>query len=331
MPPDPHTTLTIEDDRWCQLLVDGELSSDDQVRFLARVQGEPAIAARVESHRRLRHSIEQSICPTQVSDELRARIASLVTAEERDIVARIGLGLPAPLAMEAPAKKSIFLGPRRASFAAVAATIMLISGVIAFSILGPTINQNVSHRLGVSMTDVASHVLHEHNRCSEDPIQRAQKAPFRTAERAYTELSAHVGHPVEIIDLRAIGYEFCCAGFCRVPGAESDSGHIMYRKAGSAGAPDEWVSLFVAPAEVPYHAVDIYGRPVPLQSGELFSESPGNDSFRNPSERIFGWTDGSLTYFLKVTSAADAASVIGELAPQFQRIKPMPKMHDSRG
>jgi hypothetical protein len=323
---DPRKMLTSEDDRRSQMFVDQELGAGDAEQFASRIQASSTLRSHAEAHSALRAAVGRALGDDVAAPELRARIATLLRGREADVVGRIGSNAPKSDVLA----RHFWDGPRRASLLAIVASLAFVAGAVLFGIFGPTIGQMAARHAGTPMTEVAAHATGEHTRCSEDEAQRAAKAPFRTPERAYAELSAHLGRPVEIMSLEALGYEFCCAGFCGVPGAESCSGHVMYRKRASTlgGEAEYWVSVFVVPADVPYFALDAFGRSVTLAPGELYAESPNNDSFRNPASRVYGWTDGELTYFVRLTNPVDAPHVIGELAPQFKRGMPSPRVRD---
>jgi hypothetical protein len=319
IPHDHDRELNYADDRRAQMHVDGELTDDAAASFQPRIDVSSVVSAHVEAHRNLKAAVARALEVEAPPEELRARIAKMLTGRGPEVVGRIG-GLRAR--SETAVRRSWWEGPRRANAVAVAASLAFVAGAVLFGIFGPTIGQVSRHSAGIAMTDVAAHATGEHSRCSESDVQRAAKAPFRTAQMASAELSAHLGRAVPVIDLSGIGYEFCCAGFCAVPGAESHSGHIMYVKSGDDPGSQYWVSLFVAPADVSYYALDSFGRSIMLSPGEIFAESPANDSFRNPASRVYGWSDGSLVYFLRVSAEADASAVIGELTPLYRREMP---------
>lgn len=314
-------SLTAADDIAAQRHVDEELTADADGLFMQRVAQQQTLAAHVQAHRNLKAAVAHAFITETLPashEELRARIAKLLTGRGPEVVGRIG-------ALRARAKGPAHrLRPahRRASGVAIAASLLLVAGSVLLGIFGPTIG-DLSRAAATPMTEVARHAAGEHDRCSESDAQRAAKAPFHTPEQAAAELSAHLGAPVAIRDLSSLGYSFCCAGFCAVPGAESHSGHIMYSRTDASTGSLSWVSLFIAPADHDYYALDAFGRRVPVEQGRLYAESPDNDSFRKPQSRIIGWRDRSLIYFLRVSSEADAASVVAELAPVYRRTPPL--------
>jgi anti-sigma factor RsiW len=267
--------------------VDGELEPEHAADVEQRLRSDAQFRARVHFEHLLRQRIDavmrrEAAVPPGLAERIKAALTEAATDSSAEVV--VGR-VDSSGAVAGRGKRSRRIGPAPMSVFAVAAALVLIAGVILFSIFGQQIGQN-----GNLAIETARFVEDVHIRCESDPETLARVSPWRVRGDAEDELTRHLGDgPVSVLDLSALGYEFYGAGRCRVPGPVP-SGHFFHKRpAEDNGGESLMVSLYVVPDRGQYDdQIDNYQ---PRTWFELPAE-PGS------SDRVFGISNGSLVYFL---------------------------------
>jgi len=275
---------------------DGELGPAETAAFEARLAGDPALTAEVERRLGARETMRSAIARSMQVEtplDLRASVLATLDQSRRPVSRRQGGDQLRP--------RSWWQGTRQANAFAVAASLLLVAGAVLFGIFGPRVVDRPGHGGGgdVPVTEVAETVVSEHESCAARGTCMAQDQPWRNLDAASEALSALIGHAVTAPNLDDAGYQFCCGGQSRVPGAGDRAGHLLYCRPDATGDNCSFLSIFVVPVETPYLAFDPFGRAGPLQCGIDYSLLTG------ATGEIHYWCDGVATWFVKPSDPTD--------------------------
>lgn len=228
-----------------RLYCDGELSPEQTSDFEQQLEANPSLKAaviqQVEVERRMRGWVGSAIkshCPCAPKD-LDQRIKVLFSQvkdlgePQSDVVGRIGAS---------GREYSRNRLPNRANVFAVAATLALIAGAVLFGIFGRTIDETVGPPVDLVARAAISASEHHDSIASNE---EAQKQCATIAELASERLSEWMGVPVEVFDLKDVGYEFVGADHCELT-LPDRTAHLVY-KSTKAGARKPMVSIFIVP------------------------------------------------------------------------------------
>jgi anti-sigma factor RsiW len=265
---------------------DGELDPDQAAVLEQRLESDEQLRAQLRFEHLLRQRVGEvmrrdSRAPADLAQRVSAALAvAKDDAEPEIIVGRID----STGAVAGRGKQSRRIGPAPMSMFAVAAALVLIAGVVLFSIFGQQIGQD-----GNLAVETARFVEDVHIRCESDPEILSRVSPWRERDEAEDELTRHLGDgDVSVLDLSSLGYTFYGAGRCRVPGPVP-SGHFFHKRPAGGDRGASMVSLYVVPDHGQY--VDQISDFRPGEWFELPAE-PGS------GDRILGISNGSIIYFL---------------------------------
>ncbi len=253
---------------------DGELDVDQQARLDAHLREHPQDEARIAFESQLRQACGRVMGPSSTPAGLRDRVVARLESEaEQELIAeRIE-------ARAAETRNPNFwnrLTPMVQSVAA--AVLLLVGGVFLFQVL----NIGSGSVAQAHMSEIATFVGDEHNRCIIDP-SRAAKFGINELESAPAILQEIIGKSISPADLAIGGLAFRDGGRCQVPG-KGESVHLRFDV---VEQPGETVSLFI--------------QQVASESDELFEDGK---SYEMKSDNIagnrlvYGWTIDGLNYFL---------------------------------
>jgi anti-sigma factor RsiW len=228
-----------------RLYCDGELSPEQTSDFEQRLEANPGLKAvvveQLEIERRMRGCVGSAIkshCPCAPKD-LDQRIKVLFSQvtdlgePEPEVVGRIGAN---------GREYSRARLPNRANVFAVAATLALIAGAVLFGIFGRTIDETAAPPVDLVARAAISASEHHDSIASDE---KAQKECATVAEVASERLTQWMGVPVEVFDLKEVGYEFVGAEHCEIT-LPDRTAHLVY-KSTTADARKPMVSIFIVP------------------------------------------------------------------------------------
>lgn len=276
--------------------VDGSMSPGETAAFEARLADDPALAAAVErtlaEQKRLRVALKR-VMTTLAPSGLRERVVAALHDESSHGASDGAASGDGPL-YTFGATQRWFDGPRRANAFAVAASLALVAGAIAFGVFGPRISDRPARgSADTPVSEVAERMTAAYERCAAHGSCGAQAQPWKSAEEAQASLAALLGRPMIIPDLQSLGFNFCSGGpFC-VPGACDRGGQLLYCRLDERGDQCAWMSVLVAPVETPYLAFDPFGRSGPLQCGVDYTLATASGG------AMHYWCDGVSTWFVK--------------------------------
>lgn len=274
--------------------VDGSMPPGETAAFEGRMADDPTLAKAVErtlADRQQLCTALKRVMATSTPSGLRARVVAALDAEP----------LQSDESDTTPIHRARwFDGPRRANAFAVAASLALVAGAIAFGVFGPRISDRPSRgSADTPVSEVAERMTAAYDRCAAHGSCGAQGQPWTSAEEAGASLAALLGRPMIVPDLSALGFSFCSGGpFC-VPGACDRGGHLLYCRLDERGEQCAWMSVLVAPVETPYLAFDPFGRSGPLQCGVDYSLPTSGGG------AMHYWCDGVSTWFVKTDVNVD--------------------------
>jgi anti-sigma factor RsiW len=278
--------------------VDGELSSDEAAALEERAAADPDVALRLRFEQGMRERVRRVMTECSTPDDLAGTVRDAIAADEE------------PIAIETE-RRSWLAGPQRANVFAVAATLAVVAGAVLFGIFGRQIDTFRPNGPGGEITEIASFVADEHQRCAGRQESRDRKATWVVADEARARLGRHLGTDVEVFDLSALGYRFVGAGACHLPG-RATSGHMIYTRSEPApdGCPESMVSVFVVPSTTPVDA-DLLLTLAPWEWTRA-GEAP------ECSRRVGLSNDGTCLYYLVCCNEGDLGAV-AELISQAGR------------
>lgn len=292
---------------------DGELPASETAVLEAILQSDPELARRVErvleERRKFRAALVRAVGTGAAPASVRERVQGLLRTELAEVPVAASAAAP-PLRLVPARRRSAFLaGPARASWLAVAATLMLVAGSVLFGIFGPRIRDRMPVQSeDTPVSEFAAAVDHQHGESAALGTCTAQPQPWHDIEEASQALTMLLGRAVNAPDLSAAGYEFCCGGGCYMPGSGTRSAHLLYCLP-AEGEKCEFLSIFMAPVETPLTAVDSFGR-----AGRLECGVPYTVASPNGGEMAY-WCDGSITWFVKSSGPTDL-DVLRRLFPE---------------
>ncbi|MDY7107693.1 MAG: hypothetical protein SYC29_03560 [Planctomycetota bacterium] len=265
---------------------DGELDPEQAAALQQRLESDHRLRAQLRFEHVLRERIGEvmrdgSSAPAGLVERISAALSEATDEPEPEVVAgRVDSGG----AVAGRGKRARRVGPAPMSMFAVAAALLLVAGVILFSIFG----EQIGHEGNLAI-ETARFVEDVHIRCETEPKTLAKVSPWRARGEAERELTRHLGDgEVSVLDLSSLGYKFYGAGPCHVPGPVP-SGHFFHERPAEEGRDASMVSLYVVPDHGQY--ADQIDEHRPGQWFELPAE-PGS------GDRILGISNGSIMYFL---------------------------------
>lgn len=222
--------------------VDGELDPVQTQQVEADLAHDARVQQFVAFERQLRDRVSLTMTDSQAPPaELRDTLINLIRSADltddatpdqrlrpaekssRAVAGRIGPETPTPAHRPAARWQQI-------NVFAVAATLMLVAGVVLVSIYAPTINDysKDTPQTVVSLDRISEFVQGEHGKCGDGNYREA-KAHYHDKAEAREKLSAHLNTTITVFDLSHIlsGYRFIGGGECGVPGADR-SAHLVY-------------------------------------------------------------------------------------------------------
>jgi hypothetical protein len=307
-----------------QQYVDGELDPVQTQQVESDLDRDPQARQFVAFERQLRDRVGQVMADTPAAPaDLRSRLSHLIQTTDLDEAAD-------PVERQRPAEKSPRavagrIGPettpeahrpaarwQQINIFAVAATLMLVAGVVLVSIYAPTINEygnDVPQRTVVSLDRISDFVQGEHGRCSGDGDYRQAKAHYHDQAEAREKLSAHLHATITIFDLSEIlhGYTFVGGGECGVPGADR-SAHLVY--VGEA--------VTLADGSVVHPMASVFIEPLTdelpaLTEGTWMESECG-------TQKLSYFTDGQLVYWITCCRPADQPAITAAVDAQLKAV-----------
>ncbi|UCD75818.1 MAG: hypothetical protein JSV91_02650 [Phycisphaerales bacterium] len=211
----------------------------------ARLADSPEARAQVEFERGLRARVSEVMkssapaAPEELADLIRSALNQAEDEQVAEPPVPVVAGRIDPTAQTRPAAATPrwrWVLPQRANAVAIAATLVIIAGVIIVSILLPPIGpspQDQTPQIAVSLIGKAvEYVAEHHGKCAHDEEYLNREGPYQSPAEAKEKLSTYLGHEVTIFDfsdLADASYRFAGGGECAVPGAEP-SCHLIYRR-----------------------------------------------------------------------------------------------------
>ncbi len=246
--------ITNRDITTIRLYVDGESAPEEKRAVEERLERDAEFRDRVEFERSLRERIgvvlgtSAASAPEGLSEQIRAALAS---ADFETVEEAAPVNLPPEPHREQVSNDrrwSLWGGPVRVNYLAVAACLALVSGAVLWGIFGSPINNFVPGQADM-VGDIATFTAQEHIRCADSEENRAAKAKYHDPEKTLEALQEHlslVGPPPILFDFTDIGYDFYGGGPCMVPGGEP-SFHLIYIHPSEHDQPVKLISIFIIP------------------------------------------------------------------------------------
>ena len=302
--------------------VDGELSLEEVAALEERLKVDAETREQVEFEQHLRDRVSTAmgsvtpVLPEGLADRIRAVLDKSGAEQEQEqeteppvpvIVGRIGSDVPLEPSAQARTRK--WMLPQRANALAVAATLVIIAGVIVVSIFAPAIGTDMRAK---ATADAVKFIAENHGACSHDEAYLAKEAPYRDALEAQEELSRHMGPEMRIFNLAGLtdGYEFVGGGKCEVPGGEN-SCHLIYQRAPSDRDDPNRTSPYIASVFIE------------LNDGQFdFSQRLFDHAYKacgpDGDHKATYFTDGKLVYFVICCDIGDLDAVRDAVSRQLQ-------------
>lgn len=289
--------------------VDGELGAEEAGLIEQAMAASPLLREQVQFEQRLRDHLgsvmqaEVPSAPPGLIERVRSELAGAeIAGPEVHVIGQIEADVGA--SSSTTGRRRGWMLPQRINVFAVAATLLLVAGVVLVSIFMPPIDQWRHDRTMASVTDVAEYVSGEHSRCAGDLLIAERKAHYRTAATAEAALHEYLQRPIRVFELdsAALGYRFIGGGECDLPAAER-SCHLIYIRQ-RPGEPPARLSVFIEPDVGQFQECD--GCP-DWQACECASGTGGKVMFAS---------DGSLVYFLVCCDSGDLKPVAEAIAMQ---------------
>jgi hypothetical protein len=241
--------------------LDGELPTEEASRVEAMLANDAKwkrlLAAEQELSRRIEQMMGHAAAPQELRERIVAELREAQLAEPAFVPASrppavqpaaqtddrdVTVSSPGLLA----ALSAIFGRQHRVSFAAVAATLILVTAVVLVGIFGTGIDGQSEQLWQASglLSAVAQHVSQEHDRCAANDGVLASKLIAMTREEAAASLQKHLEvDSVTVFDFGDAGYRFVGFGPCSLPGP-ARSAHLIYQR-DVPGEPQSMMSIFV--------------------------------------------------------------------------------------
>jgi len=314
---EPLTPTTI------RLYCDGELPDEQARRVEEQLQQDPQLKARLEFEQQLKERVGQLMradgvpLPAGLADRIGQALAagggtSRVSGAggSRAVAGRIDAE-PKP----AHGSRAWWRGPNRANMFAVAACLALVIGAILFGIFGPPIDSlRVTGRTDAAL-EAAAAVAGEHVMTTTRPATAVEKARFHTLDEARRGLAPILGTPLEVFDLRDLGFEFLAGDPCEIPHCDQAC-HLLYKR--SQGEPG-LVSLHIAPDRGQF-SVGGTADPgnLPLVT-DVIPEGPACQ------KDVLMWTHGGRSYLLVACMSVDIRAIAARIQEALLAGEPAPR------
>jgi len=296
--------------------VDGELDANEVAQIEQSIAQNPSLQAQVKFERALRESVDTSMrsaCPAAPAD-LASQIRD-AWADDSDVTSNAESQSPVVGRIDGssqhePAHRSRWAIPQQANLLMIAATLIIVTGVVLVSIYAPNIDQIGSSSSLISVADVAEFVSQEHGQCAHNSTHRQSKGHYRSSAEAETELTRHMGdRSVTVFDLGQsdVGYKFVGGGECGMPGGEPSS-HLIYTRQPQTdenpGRAGPYASVFV---EINTGQFDLDVDPGQL---DFVPCNPGS------THQVAIFTKGDLVYFVVCCDMDDLAPITQAISQQ---------------
>ena len=297
---------------------DNELSAEERASFDARMAADPVFAAAARDamafEASLRTGCEQILRPITAPAELVNRVQAAMASATAD---QVGSGqteeatpelrlAPAATSNSVPAAspegeisgwRRLFTGPQRPSLLAVAASLLVIAGVVAWSMVASPIDGIASGGNGLvqntSLEAAMDYAAREHGQCTCPDHRKGLPGRVEQRQAAEDLLRRRLGADnVQLPDLSEAGYEFECIAECSLPGCDLPSVRVLYRESGEPRDKARLVSLIVTPDHERFDgskASDRAQRAVKI----------GGDDPQGPCSReVMKFSDSGLAWFV---------------------------------
>lgn len=297
--------------------VDGELDADEAAQVEQLITQNPSLQAQVKFERALRESVDTSMratCPAAPAD-LKSRICqawaddSPATSGEESHPPVIGR-VDGSSSHEATSK-SRWAIPQRANLLMIAATLVLVTGVVLVSIFAPTIDDLGNPQNLISVSEVAEFISQEHGQCAHNKDHRQTKGHYHSSAEAETALASYMGdRSVTVFDLSQsdVGYQFIGGGECCMPGGEQ-SCHLIYARQPRADDNPTRTAPYIASVFVEINTGQFDLDVVPGQM-DFVPCHPGS------THQVAVFTRGDLVYFVVCCDMGDLAPITQAITQQ---------------
>jgi anti-sigma factor RsiW len=239
---------------------DGELDVEQSVRILEHMAMSPAATKRVMHQQQLRQAVARHLLEQSAAAPINLR-------------ARVEAVLPAAAPVNIPFR------PRRLIAMAVAAIIVMITGIWIGQYRTPVnVHFDASESYAAPFTTALIHTMKRtHVNCSRFATHSHSNLFPADLAQLPAALQKYLGVPCGGADLSEMQYTFIGAEPCPLPGAKTV--HLLYRSAGSLR---DTISVFVQP--------DV-GQ-LKLEENHVYDVGP------DPIHPVKIWREGGLVYYV---------------------------------
>ncbi len=233
-----------------RLYVDGEMSPADAAALESDASTDAALRVRIDAERSLHQAVRRTLV-----DADGAAPANLVervqTAWAADRLTETAPAATTPRGSGEASRWSI--SPGRANLFAIAASLLLVTGVVLVGVFAPSIDRLIQNNVNdvdlVRMS--AQYAAQEHGRCASCEETRARATRFEGVAESEDNLTRWLQADVRVVDLEAYGFRYLGAGPCTLPEA-TRAGHLMYERV-EDGKVHGRLSVFVTPMSAKYN------------------------------------------------------------------------------
>lgn len=286
-----------------RLFVDGELSHDEAAALEARASEDAGLQALIDAERSLRQAVRRAAnagggsAPADLRDRIQAAWAADRLVET-----------PAPVVETRRDESRWRISPAKANVFAVAAVLLLVTGVVMVGLFAPSIDQLIQNNTNdVDLVQMsAQYAAEEHGRCASCDETRARATEFRSVEASEDNLSRWLQADVRVVDLTDFGFTYIGAGACTLPQA-ARAGHLMYERVAD-GKVQGRLSVFVTPMSSKYN----------LDQFAAAEESAQKEfSAIQCAQRVMVARDRQLVYFVVACDTRCYKDVIARLEAEW--------------